>query len=133
MKKQKQNLPSNRYFGLFFSAIFAVIGIMNLGSENFLSIFVPAITAIFFLILSMFLPDALRPLNYLWIGLGRVLARICNPIIMGIIFFGLFAPVSIISRAFGRDELLVRNKRKITYWLARTRTLDVITDFKRQF
>ena len=133
MREQKQKLPSNLYFGLFFSAIFVTLGVINLGSNSFLSFFIPIITGICFLYLGLFLPDTLRPLNYLWMSLGLALAQIFNPIIMATIFFGLFAPISLISRLFGRDELRIKNHKNSTYWVTRNKTPDLITDFKRQF
>jgi len=45
-----------------------------------------------------------------------VLGAIINPIIMGFIFFGIFTPIGILMRVFGRDELLIRQKKKTSYW-----------------
>ena len=50
-------------------------------------------------------PNILLPFNKLWMRFGVLLGMIISPIIMGLIFFGLFTPYSIVIRMMGRDEL----------------------------
>ncbi len=76
--------------------------------------------------------DVLFPLNKLWIKFGILLGIIVNPIIMGIIFFGIFTPIAILMRLSGRDELRLRLKKKKTYWINR-KTLNRFDSFKKQF
>ena len=47
---------------------------------------------------------------------GRLLGKIISPIVMGAIYFGLFVPMGLVMRVFGRDELRLRVKARQTYW-----------------
>ena len=108
--------PSNYKFGYFFTFVFILLSIyFFIAQLNFYSIFSLCIS-FSFLIITIINANLLLPLNRLWIGLGLVLGAIINPIIMGFIFFGLFTPISILMRFFGRDELLIRQKDKTSYW-----------------
>ena len=74
----------------------------------------------------------LLPLNKLWMKFGILLGMIISPIIMGIIFFGIFTPIAFLMRLSGRDELRLRFKKKKTYWIDR-KTLNEFDFFKKQF
>jgi len=45
-----------------------------------------------------------------------LLGKIISPIVMGAIYFGLFVPMGLVMRVFGRDELRLRVKARQTYW-----------------
>lgn len=45
-----------------------------------------------------------------------MLGKIISPIVMGAIYFGLFVPMGLVMRVFGRDELRLRVKARQTYW-----------------
>ena len=85
-----------------------------------------------FLIITIIHADALLPLNKLWMKFGIFLAMIVNPIIMGIIFFGIFTPIAILMRLSGRDELRLCFKKKKTHWINR-KAFNVFNSFKKQF
>ena len=63
---------------------------------------------------------------------GVLLGTIVSPIIMGIIFFGIFTPIAIIMRLSGRDELRLRLKKKKTHWINR-KTLNQVDPFKKLY
>ena len=90
-----------------------------------------AICAIF-LIITIINADALLPLNKLWMKFGILLGMIVNPIIMGIIFFGIFTPIAIIMRLSGRDELRLQFKIKQTHWINRKAFIEV-DSFNKQY
>ena len=78
-------------------------------------------------------PSLLQILNKLWMNFGFFLGRIVSPIIMGIIFFGMFAPIAIITRIFGRDELRIKNFNRASYWKERDKDSNTKDKFKYQF
>jgi len=130
MNKQ---LPSNKNFGLFFSAIFILIaayGYMKLWSE--LAVFA-LLTSILFAIATFSKPQILMPLNRLWFSLGLLLAKIVNPIVLGLIFFVLITPVSIITRLYGRDELKIKKRTVGSYWVDRSPPGPQSESFKNQY
>lgn len=127
-------LPSNRKFGFTFAVILISVGIYG--------IFAPwkpivsglcALAGITFLLVAVSAPQLLTPLNRAWFALGELLGRIVSPIALGIIFFALITPVSIIARLLGRDELRLKRRSVPSYWVPRqTSALDP-NSFKQQF
>lgn len=53
----------------------------------------------------LLLPGLLRPVYYLWMKLGHALGWINTRIILGLVFFVMFAPVALVLRVFGKDPL----------------------------
>ena len=132
MKPSEIKLPSNRKFGLFFAAIFLIASFYSyyIGSE--IMVYILGTICGIFLIITIVNADVLLPLNKLWMKFGILLGMIVNPIIMGIIFFGIFTPIAIVMRLFGRDELRLRFKKKKTHWINR-KAFNVFNSFKKQF
>ena len=125
-------LPSNRKFGYFFSTFFLCAGFYSFYSVNTILGNILFIIAVLFIFTTYFKSELLLPLNKLWMGFGLLLGRIISPIILGIIFFGLFTPYGIIMKIFGRDELRLKIKKEKSYWIKRSYT-DKQSDFNRQF
>ena len=132
MKSSEIKLPSNRRFGLFFTVIFLLASIYShyLGSEIMFYLF--GTMCVILLIITIINADTLLPLNKLWIKFGILLGMIVNPIVMGIIFFGIFTPIAIFMRFLGRDELRLRFKNKQSHWIYR-KDLKITDTFKKQF
>ena len=64
---------------------------------------------------------------------GFILGRIVSPIIMSIIFFGMFTPIAVILRIFGRDELQIKHYNRSSYWKDRDKDSNSKEKFKHQF
>lgn len=106
----------NRRFGLLFSIIFLFLAYYFNNKNEYLFILFTTIL-ILFLTLSIFKPSLLNaPSNY-WLKFGLILGKIISPIILGIIFFLILTPISIITRIFGRDELKLKKINKKSYWV----------------
>jgi len=106
----------NRRFGLLFSIIFLFLAYyFHNKNEYFFILFITIL--ILFLTLSIFKPSLLNaPSNY-WLKFGLILGKIISPIILGIIFFLILTPISIITRIFGRDELRLKKRNKKSFWV----------------
>ena len=120
MKTSELQLPTNKKFGFFFSAVFLVATTyfyINNASSSVVSTL--SVVGLSFLVATLVNPDVLLPLNKLWMRFGLLLGMIISPIVMGIIFFGLFTPMSLTMRLFRRDELRLRFKNKKTHWILR--------------
>ena len=133
MKFSESELPSNKKFGLLFCFVFFfAIGFFYFkGSFLFTIFFITA--SLIFLFVAILFTDKLSPLNKLWMKFGLLIGIIANPIIMGIIFFGFFTPISIVMRLFGRDELSLRFKSKNSYWILYDSTTPESNSFEQQF
>ena len=75
----------------------------------------------------------LLPFNKLWMMLGVFLGKIISPIVIGIIFFGLFTPISLFMKLFRRDELRLKLKPSKTHWKIRNEGNSQVDAFKHQF
>ena len=133
MKFPEVELPSNRKFGIFFSVVFIIVAaIFYFYFLDHSVAFVLLIFALVTFIITYLNPNILLPLNKLWMRFGILLGMIISPIIMGVIFFGLFTPYSIVIRIMGRDELHLKRDSKKSHWIDRCQNSPQ-TDFKKQF
>lgn len=128
----KIELPSNRKFGYFFCGIFSILTLYFLYKENFIICYIFLFISLTFISITILKSDLLLPLNKLWMQFGFLLGLIISPIILGIIFFGIFTPFGITMRIFGRDELKLKPSSTDTNWVQRS-SQSQTTDFRRQF
>ena len=123
----------NKNFGRLVSfACISLAALLAINKEIFLGIII-FLVALFFLFISHQFPHFLSLPAKAWMGLGVMLGRFFNPIMLGALFFLLITPVGMLTRLFGRDELLLKKKNKKSYWLARQKTDDKFNSFERQF
>ena len=110
---------TDRGFGLVFAAVFAVIGLFPLWYGAFPRLWALAVAAAF-AIAAFAMPRLLRPLSAIWFRIGLLLHRVVNPLLMGILFFGVFTPMGVVLRARGKDLLrLKRSPDETSYWIPR--------------
>jgi hypothetical protein len=126
-------LPSNKKFGFFFFIIFLLVGIYYYFVSAFSIAIVFLLFATIFLTLTITRPGLLLPLNKLWMRLGLILGSIFSPIILGVIFFGLFTPIALLMRLFSRDELRLKLMSRSSFWRIRSSSKQVVESFKNQF
>lgn len=90
MKLSEVKLPSNRKFGFFFTVIFLLASSYSYYVDNEIMVYILGAICGIFLIITIINADALLPLNKVWMKFGILLGMIVSPIVMGIIFFGIF-------------------------------------------
>ena len=132
MKFQDLQLPSNRRFGFFFTFIFAVVAIYLYDPNAIFWTLICGLASLIFVTFTLVYPVALLPLNKLWMRFGFLLGMIVGPIVLGVVFFGLFTSIAIFMRLIGRDELRLNFRNKPTYWISRSDTV-MPESFKNQF
>ena len=132
MKFSEIELPSNRKFGVFFTIVFAVAAAYSYHTANVSLAYVFITAASIFLLVTLIKSDALIPLNKLWMRFGLLLGMIVSPIVLGVIFFGLFTPIAMLMRLSGRDELRLKYAQKASHWISRGEPIKS-ESFKRQF
>ena len=129
----KNQPPSNKKFGLFFSGIFALMtAYAYLKFRSEFAIF-ELMTSALFAIAAFLTPQILTPLNRLWFSLGLLLGKIVSPIALGLIFFLLITPVALVARLFGRDELKIKKRTVKSYWVDRSPPGPPSDSFKNQY
>ena len=132
MKSSEIELPSNRKFGFFFTFVLAAVSAYFYYSTNVSWAYVFLAAALAFLLVTQIKSDALLPLNKLWMRFGLLLGMIVSPIVLGVIFFGLFTPIAMLMRLSGRDELRLKYAQKASHWISRGEPIKS-ESFKHQF
>ena len=132
MKFSEIELPSNRKFGFFFTFVFAVAAAYFFNSTNMIWANIFAIASLIFLVVTVAKADILLTLNKLWMRFGLLLGMIISPIVLGIIFFGLFMPIAFFMRLSGRDELRLKLSKKASHWISRNEPIKS-ESFRNQF
>ena len=111
-----KNTVSNKNFGLTFFIVFLIISFWPLMHNEQIRIW-SLVIALIFLILGMSNSKILTPLNAIWFKFGLFLGKIVSPIVMGIIFFLIVTPISIVMKIFGKDLLNLKYNNQKSYWV----------------
>jgi hypothetical protein len=127
-------LPSERRFGFTFAAGLAILGLRGiLGHWSRITYSACFLSSIVCILLTLTSPQVLAPLNRALFYLGLQTAKIVSPILLGIIFFGILTPISIVTRLFGRDELRLKLRAASSYWIDRDPSGAAAHSFRNQF
>ena len=116
IKKHNFEISSNKSFGIVFSVFFALLVLyyfFNYGQLKYIFI----ILSIIFFYLGITKSKLLKPLNIIWFKFGILLGKIISPIIMGVIFFVVITPISLIMKILKKDILNLKYKNDNTYWI----------------
>ena len=122
-------LPTNRNFGVVFFFVFLIISLFPLLKNENIRIW-SIIIALAFLVLGLLNSKFLTSLNKIWFRFGIILGSIVSPIVMGIVFFTIVTPTSLIMRALGKNLLNLKKSNKKTYWVERSK---IKSKMKNQF
>jgi hypothetical protein len=124
---------SDRGFGFVFAGFFALVAIVRWwkgqgGSGWF------AAAAVAILLIALLRPTLLAPFNRLWTKLALLLSKVMNPVIMGILFFLVVAPIGLVMRLFGKRPLALGiDPAAKSYWIERTPPAPLPGSMKNQF
>ena len=119
MNKNNIKISSNKSFGIVFFIVFLIISIYPLVDGDMLRIWALVISIIF-LILGLLNSKILTPLNKLWFKFGILLGTIVSPIVMGVVFFAVVTPISLIMKILGKDILKLKKNKNLSYWIPKS-------------
>jgi hypothetical protein len=119
MNSKNLKISSNRNFGVVFFIFFMIISLFPLFKDENIRIWAVVI-AIIFLILGLLNSSVLSPLNKIWFKFGILLGNFISPIIMGLVFFIVVTPTSLIMKAFSKDLLKLKKNKKKSYWIEKS-------------
>ena len=88
------------FFGLLIPWIFGMPWVWQEGGGRW-----PWIGAAGFALTGVVLPEVLRPLYWLWMKIGHGLGWFNTRLILGLVFFVMFAPLALLFRLFGKDPM----------------------------
>jgi hypothetical protein len=132
MKFLEVELPTNKKFGFFFTLVFVLAALYFYLNGFMTLVYLLVVAAVIFLFVTIVKADILLPVNKLWMKFGLLIGMIVGPIVLGIIFFGMFTPIAFLMRLGGRDELRLKFKSKPSYWILRSKPI-YSESFKQQF
>jgi len=119
MSWQEAKTSSDRTFGLTFAAVFVALPLVLWWRRGALSVWPFGIAAAFLLV-AVLRPTMLGPLNQRWTRFGLLLARVTNPLVMGLVFYVVVTPMAIALRLCGKRPLLLGFDSAIkSYWIER--------------
>jgi hypothetical protein len=124
--------PSDRAFGLTIAGVllaWAGYSYVHAGRMRIAVIALAVVVAI----VAALRPRALHGANVGWHRLGKMLERIVNPIVLGVVFVVVITPIALVMRLVQRDPLRRRLERTAaTYWIPREDPPDA-DSWSRQF
>jgi len=124
-----KSISSNKSFGIVFFVVFLIIALYPLLENENVRVW-SIIASVIFLILGLLNSTILSPLNKVWFKFGIALGNFVSPIVMGLVFFIVVTPISIIMRVLKKDLLNLKKDNKKTYWIERSR---IESKMKNQF
>ena len=124
-----KNNSTNRSFGIVFFIVFLIVSLwplLNNDQIRYWALFV----SILFLLLGIINSKVLTPLNKIWFKFGILLGKIVSPVVLAIIFFLVVTPTGLIMRMLGKDILKLKKNKNKTYWIKKENNL---SNMKNQF
>ena len=109
-------IGSNRSFGIVFFIVFLLIAIYPLIYQESIRYWSLYISIIFF-ILGILNSRILTPLNILWFKFGIFLSKIVTPLIMAIVFFLVVTPTGLLMRIIKKDLINLKFNKDKSYWI----------------
>jgi saxitoxin biosynthesis operon SxtJ-like protein len=134
-KRDDVKAPSERSFGITFAVVFALLAAFSYWHRGAgTTFYVTIAVSMVFAVVTLMAPRILRPLNLIWLKFGLLLHKVVNPVIMGILFFGIFTPMGVVMRMFGVDFLRMKRKPATeSYWIAKSDDAIPDSSMKNQF
>lgn len=111
---------SDRGFGLVMAAVALIVAIIQAWSESWgwAAVWL-GLSAGLGLVASI-KPTLLHRANLVWFRFGLLLHRVVNPLVMGLMFFGVVTPIGLVMRLVGQRPLALEFDRSAgTYWIER--------------
>lgn len=113
-KTKKQLRDFGLFMGIFFPSIIGFLIPYIMGHNLRLWTFFVGILFLFF---AFFKPLKLSFLYQKWISLGNILGWLNSKIILGLIYFTILIPISLLMKIFGYDPLKTKKLSVISYRL----------------
>jgi hypothetical protein len=134
LTREEQGAPgSERSFAIVMAVALALLGSINWWHDGRVWPWLGGIAALF-VVGGYFFPAALKPLNWLWFKFGLLLHAVVNPIVMGLVFYGVVLPTGLVMRTLGKDPLRLKTEPdRDSYWIMRQPPGPAPETMKNQF
>ena len=121
-----------RRFGLVVGAAFLLLGAMLLWRGRPLPARVSGFVGGTLFLLGIVLPSVLLPVRRVWMAMALGISKVTTPLLLGVMYFGVIAPLGLVRRILRRDSLRARPSDR-TLWVDRNPAGGRMTDMERQF
>jgi saxitoxin biosynthesis operon SxtJ-like protein len=125
------SLREGRRFGLLVGGVFLLLGTLSYWRGHAIAPAVLWTLGGTLVVAGVLVPGHLGPVYRAWMSLAVLLSKITTPIIMGLIYYGLFTPMGLVRRALGRNALI--RPRGDSFWISRDPGSTRHSDLRRQF
>ena len=134
MDKKEVTKKQLRTFGFALSIFLGIIGLIHFIKGNTpQNLWFWGAAGVVFLT-TLLVPILIKPIYRVAIFFAHILGWINTRLILGLIYYLLFTPISLIMKLIGRDALNRKfDKKAITYWNIRERTPIPKEQYLRQF
>ena len=129
MNDSKIKIGSNKSFGVVFFIVFLLVAFYPLINQGDIKIW-SLVVCLIFLNLGFLNSKILTPFNKIWFKFGVLLGSFVSPIVMGIIFFVIVTPTSLVMMFLGKNLLNLKRGNKKTYWMEKSK---IESKMKNQF
>jgi Saxitoxin biosynthesis operon protein SxtJ len=124
---------SDRSFGLTFSVFWGIVAFLPFWHHQ-----KPRLWALVLaggmLLVSLLRPSIFHRANRHWTYLALLLSRVVNPVVLGVLFYGVMTPIAIMRRLSGNDSMKLRfDPKSSSYWLERIPPGPPPESMERQF
>lgn len=132
--RRRVTAQQRRFGALLVAVLLLATWFAHAGSVHPAVLLLPVALTILCAALAAWWPHLLRRPLLAWLALGMLLGRIVSPIVLGLVYFLIIAPVALVGRWCGRDELrLKRDPAAPTYWVEREAPGPTAESFRQQF
>ena len=108
-----------KLFAFIWAGIFMVVGLFPLLKDGEVRVWA-VIVSLLFGAISIIKPELLTRFYRVWVKLGEFIGGIVSKVMMFILYFGVFTPVSFVLKLLGKDLLDKKiDKSQKSYWIER--------------
>lgn len=124
--------PTNQSYGLTMTVFFVLVWLLKCLKSHQFSSSPSLYIALTFGVVTLLAPGILTWPNKQWMRLGFLLQKIISPVVLAIIYFGIFTPYGLFLKIFQKDTFnKTFNPKGKTYWVSRADESDF--HLKNQF
>ena len=133
IKKIKSDKSDLRKFGITVGLVLLIIAVFLFWKEKELyQIFFTVGVAL--CLLGIALPVILKPIYWIWMIFATILGWFMTRVILTLLFYGIFTPIGLILRLFGKQFIELKwNEKDNTYWNYRPKEKFEKENYEKQF
>ncbi len=106
-------------FALIWALIFMVIGLAPAVKQGDIRIW-SVVVSVLFAVIAILKPQVLTGFYKVWVRLGGFVGGVFSKVIMFVLYFGFFTPVSLFLKLLGKDLLNKKvDRSQKSYWIER--------------